>query len=549
MKELSLQQTGTEDPLKVYEGTLSEQAVFLSPLSGAIVSRWSELYLETFGRNAFFPPQRVRKIFQELTGIFIGCLEARSLDVYFENLGERGTHFARLGVPFEEVILSLHLFEETCVEQFLQSYADRSKLARQILAMEELHSRGLTCLAVSYFHAAKAGLERLTDGLQEENRGLREELTKTRDSLFTLTRNELNSMQLLLASVNQKLRSRVYQLGRLQRLFEALGEETDASKLLKLAADQLAALLPAGSGPLFGVFGDDRKIVSLYRQSAHGEECSLERQFYFSELPEAFQAALYDPERRAAHFQDFRHFPRPIAELTGLRSPQEFLLMPLRRYSEVTGFIVLTTPAEGFFTKANYRFFQRAGQVIGKAIVTASLHRAHRQSARLEAFRAEMERPDARESFETALDRCLASLMELTGAERSSLMRLDEHARELRVSVAKGVRVYPIGGLALKWGEGIAGLALKESRPIAIARMAAGAKTPKRGRLSGFFAPKHPSESGLKSLLCVPVGTPGRPLGVINLSTIHFFKDFDSSEIGAACEIAGRMGELLARSE
>ena len=101
--------------LTSYEGTLSEQARFLAPLTRTLVERWSQMYLETFGRNAFFSTQRVQKIFKELAEVFVGCLQERCLDVYFENLKEKGCLFARLGVPFEEVILSMHLSEEACL--------------------------------------------------------------------------------------------------------------------------------------------------------------------------------------------------------------------------------------------------------------------------------------------------------------------------------------------------------------------------------------------------------------------------------------------------
>ncbi len=76
--------------LKAFEGTLSEQAFFLAPLAETLASRWSEIYLNTFGRGSFFSSQRVEKIFKELTEIFIHCLKERCLDIYFENLKERG---------------------------------------------------------------------------------------------------------------------------------------------------------------------------------------------------------------------------------------------------------------------------------------------------------------------------------------------------------------------------------------------------------------------------------------------------------------------------
>ena len=90
---------------------LTEHAVFLEPLSGALTERWCELYLVSFGRHAFFSKQRVEKLFMDLTHSFIACVRNKNIEAYFENLQEKGRVFSELGVPFEEVIISMHLFE------------------------------------------------------------------------------------------------------------------------------------------------------------------------------------------------------------------------------------------------------------------------------------------------------------------------------------------------------------------------------------------------------------------------------------------------------
>ena len=150
--------------------------------------------------------------------------------------------------------------------------------------------------------------------------------------------------------------------------------------------------------------------------------------------------------------------------------------------------------------------------------------------------------PRESKPFETTLDFCLGSLIDLLGAERSSLMRFDDEKKELKVFAAKGYRVYPITGMPIKWGEGIAGLALKESKVISITKM-------REPDMTNFFARllgrEEDRELCVKSLLCMPLFQLEKPIGVINISTINFHKDFDRSDIDMAHEVANRIAGIL----
>jgi len=530
--------------LKAFEGTLSEQAFFLAPLAETLASRWSEIYLNTFGRGSFFSSQRVEKIFKELTEIFIHCLKERCLDIYFENLKERGCVFSRLGVPFEEVIISLHLFEEVCLEQFLESYPNRSKLPKLILAMEELHSEGLAVLATSYFETTKKEMQRITESLKEENDALRNELTQTQESLFAHTAKDLTSMQLMVSSINHKLRHRVYQLSRIQKMAEALDAESNLPKLLAIASQQFESVCPAGSAVYFGFFDEERRKTNVYhRTSRQDTPCDIVQTFYFSELPAAFQDTLYDEAKKAAHFKGYADIPQALLKLMTARNLREFVLLPVRRYQEAAGFIFLASPTDDFFSKNNLKFFQRLGQVASKAVVSALLFTRSRKQDEFTSLLDELARKSHdQKNTETLLDFCLGSLIDLLGVERASLMRYDEDKKELKVCAAKGYKVYPISGVSIKWGEGVAGLALKESKIISIANM----KEPARSHmLAQALKRKEAPEAKLKSLLCLPLSELEKPLGVVNVSTINFHKHFEKSEIDMAHQVVNRLADIV----
>src|SRR3989338_10801469 len=102
----------TTEESKTLETALIEQAGFLSPLAGTLAERWARLYLDNFGRGAFFSEKRVGKTFRELVENFIGCLKEGRIDAYLETLSEKGETFYRLRIPFEEVMISLYSFFE-----------------------------------------------------------------------------------------------------------------------------------------------------------------------------------------------------------------------------------------------------------------------------------------------------------------------------------------------------------------------------------------------------------------------------------------------------
>ncbi len=524
---------------------LSEQAFFLGPLSKKIADQWAKTYLSAFGRSAFFSSQRVTKVFAELVDIFIGCLQEQRLDLYFESLKERGVTFSRLGVPFDEVLISLHIFEEICLNEFLGSETARQRLPEILNAMSELHHQGLAILASSYFETTKQAMQTITEDFVEENENLKKEISEIRDSVFAQTAKELGSMQLLISGINRKLRQRVYQLSHVQKIAETLDGESHLPKLLKIASSQTLALCPQNSNLYFGFFDEARKTVNLYHQELPAQpQCSLIKTFYFSEITEAFQAALYDESRKHAHFKTLESIPPALSDIPSVRNQKDFLMIPVRKYREVIGFIFLGVSAENYFSKNTYKFYQRVGLVISKAISSAILFSKSKQRNQFEFILDELTRQEPQKKpMEATLDFCLGSLIDLLGVERSSLMRYNEERKELKVYAAKGYKVYPISGAPIRWGEGIAGLALKDSKIISISKM----RDVISSELSNSIFRWHAEapEIKVKSLLCIPLKKNNKPFGVVNLSTINYYQHFDQSDIEMAHHVIRRMTGLL----
>ncbi|MGH7198297.1 MAG: GAF domain-containing protein, partial [Candidatus Omnitrophota bacterium] len=202
------------------------------------------------------------------------------------------------------------------------------------------------------------------------------------------------------------------------------------------------------------------------------------------------------------------------------------------------------THEDDFFTKANYKFYQRLGQVVSKAAMNAQLFNRSKKRDEFTSLLNELNKDEfLTKPLESILDFYLGSFIELLGAERSSIMLYDPGSRELKVCAAKGYKVYPISGVPIKWGEGIAGLALKESKIVTITKMKETQTfdNPFTKALKRREAP----EARVKSLLVLPFFNAQKPLGVVNISTINYHKSFDQSDIDMAHELASRMASVI----
>lgn len=107
---------------------------------------------------------------------------------------------------------------------------------------------------------------------------------------------------------------------------------------------------------------------------------------------------------------------------------------------------------------------------------------------------------------------------EVLGSNICSLMLIDEKTNELVVRATQSVSEEYNKKPPLKIGEGIAGKAVKENKPIAVRDV-----TKEKEYKHKDIAKKE----GLSSLLCVPMSVKGKVIGVINCYTLkqHSFTE------------------------
>jgi len=125
------------------------------------------------------------------------------------------------------------------------------------------------------------------------------------------------------------------------------------------------------------------------------------------------------------------------------------------------------------------------------------------------------------------------------GSNICSLMLVDEKTKELVIRATQSISEEYNKKPSLKVGEGIAGKAVKENKPIAVKDV-----TKEKEYKYGDIAKKE----GLSSLLCVPLAVKGKVIGVINCYTSKPH-DFTETEVEILSSIADQAAVAIENTE
>jgi len=128
---------------------------------------------------------------------------------------------------------------------------------------------------------------------------------------------------------------------------------------------------------------------------------------------------------------------------------------------------------------------------------------------------------------------------ELLDSNICSLMLIDEKTNTLVVRATQSVSEEYNRKAPLKIGEGIAGIAAKENRPIAVKDVM---------KEKEYKHKDIAKKEGLRSLLCVPLSVKGKVIGVINCYTSRLH-EFSDTEINVLTTIANEAAIAIENTE
>jgi diguanylate cyclase (GGDEF)-like protein len=127
-------------------------------------------------------------------------------------------------------------------------------------------------------------------------------------------------------------------------------------------------------------------------------------------------------------------------------------------------------------------------------------------------------------NIEETLNLTLDAVEDLLGADRCSILLLDQGTDELVLRASRGVRAGAVGKLRLKSDQGVAGQALRTGQPQNI---------PDTDKEPLFVpSPKH-YKNRIRSMLVVPLIVGEKRIGVINISEVRASRVFTAGEMSS----------------
>jgi len=137
------------------------------------------------------------------------------------------------------------------------------------------------------------------------------------------------------------------------------------------------------------------------------------------------------------------------------------------------------------------------------------------------------------------LDLIVSTAMEVTAADRGSVMLVDEVEGTLSIKSAKGIADAVIAGTRLKLGEGIAGRVALTGKPLLLRRNEEGAK----------LRPLRRRESEISSAISVPLCIEERIVGTLNVNESSRDKEFGEEDLRALTLFADQAALALEKAQ
>ena len=276
-----------------------------------------------------------------------------------------------------------------------------------------------------------------------------------------------------------------------------------------------------------------RKRIAIYGAS----EEALKLIPLLTANPEVEIAAVFDPDAASLRSR-LSALPQAIAPTLEAQLTDD----PAAVGDDTTLYAVIDAGAEpGFgnrFPRAAERGVQLVTPLTARLLWGYGPTASERKVELLQALREIVESYNLTVDADEVFLRMLEIAIGVTGAEGGSLMLLDAEKRELWVRIAVGLERELWPKIRVPIGEGIAGRAVAEARPIRL-----------RGKADRQTFRIVRERQDVESALCVPLLHDGRILGVLNLHHSSRPDAFSEQDLEFTEQLARLDAQIIAHSQ
>ena len=139
---------------------------------GEVLDRWYQLYTVHFGEAATLSQREFHALYGQDLKQTVEYLLQGDMEQFVMVMRASGERLVERGVPFREVISSLHLFEESCSAIFDQRSAPEENSSSErvhiLMTFDKLSHCRMMVLAEAYFGTTQARTQTRTQALEQE---------------------------------------------------------------------------------------------------------------------------------------------------------------------------------------------------------------------------------------------------------------------------------------------------------------------------------------------------------------------------------------------
>ncbi|MCA9396212.1 MAG: hypothetical protein KC649_03495, partial [Candidatus Omnitrophica bacterium] len=238
-------------------GEMTDLFLNLIPHKKAVSDEWFALHQKVF-EGDLRGSGRLIKVYSALTSQLITDLSESNVNHFAVTLKRCSRLFYNMGISFEEVMLSIHLFQEACLNVLVnESLIEEDALIPLRLAFDQIGSAGLQVVSAHYFDAYRTQVKYEISSAHNETERMRNELDLMRSRYESHAKENLQGIHTTMMEITKKLRQDSLLQRTVYRLTLALDRAKNESELLDVAITFFKSILP-----------EKAEVMVLMRQEA-----------------------------------------------------------------------------------------------------------------------------------------------------------------------------------------------------------------------------------------------------------------------------------------
>lgn len=149
---------------------LAEVASILKPRASEFERTWLASYQELAGDHPGISEQRAAQLIARLLALFVQHITEANLAGYFEGVEHMGAEAASSGIPYGDLMMVIHQYEELTTPFLIERYTIKEQLRMVLSSLDRLYHAAIAIIASAYFRDTLGQLRASNQSLETMGR-------------------------------------------------------------------------------------------------------------------------------------------------------------------------------------------------------------------------------------------------------------------------------------------------------------------------------------------------------------------------------------------